>query len=301
MIMLAAGFGQMALAAALLHVNIIAANPITVVAGIIRIGWAYLWPCLLAGISLAFTVLGVVGLLYKMPRMWMEALALWGYWVLVLYLGMVSIRMMGLTYHAARPRPGVVPAPAAVGDFAASWQALREFVSLTITPEPSSLAIYRLDDWRVGTANQDWLGAPWRASSKRSMGQAPTNLSRAIRDPDASIEIATRRHSAGVVGSDPAASVSEMGSSSGSGASVMTAAPPPLMLINLPGAVCSTVRSIQCSVARVARSRVALPEPMLFVAFEYFAERQPGHELQPHDVLAGGLGGNHDDSGFQAL
>ena len=103
LIMLAAGFGQMALAAAMLHENIVAANPITVVAAIVRIGWAYLWPCLLAGISLAFTVLGVFGLLYKMPRMWMEAVALWGYWVFVLYLGMVSIRMMGLTYHAHAP------------------------------------------------------------------------------------------------------------------------------------------------------------------------------------------------------
>ena len=103
LIMLAAGFGQMALAAAMLHENIVAANPITVVAAIARIGWAYLWPCLLAGISLAFTVLGVFGLLYKMPRMWMEAVALWGYWVFVLYLGMVSIRMMGLTYHAHAP------------------------------------------------------------------------------------------------------------------------------------------------------------------------------------------------------
>jgi hypothetical protein len=101
--MLAAGFAQMGLAAALLHENIIGANPITVVAGIFRIGWAYLWPCLLAGIALAFAVLGFIGLLYKMPRMWMEAVALWGYWVLILYLGMVSIRMMGLTYHAHAP------------------------------------------------------------------------------------------------------------------------------------------------------------------------------------------------------
>jgi hypothetical protein len=103
LIMMAAGFGQMALAAALLHENIIAANPITVIAAIFRIGWAYLWPCLLAGIALAFTVVGVFLLLYKMPRMWMEAVALWSYWVLVLYLGMVSIRMMGLTYHAHAP------------------------------------------------------------------------------------------------------------------------------------------------------------------------------------------------------
>jgi hypothetical protein len=38
--------------------------------------------------------------------MWMEAVALWVYWVLVLYLGMVSIRMMGLTYHAHAPDLG---------------------------------------------------------------------------------------------------------------------------------------------------------------------------------------------------
>ena len=103
LIMLAAGFAQMALAAAMLHENIVAANPITVVAAVVRIGWAYLWPCFMAGIALAFTVFGVFLLLYKMPMMWMEALALWGYWVLVLYLGMVSIRMMGLTYHAHAP------------------------------------------------------------------------------------------------------------------------------------------------------------------------------------------------------
>jgi hypothetical protein len=87
----------------MLHENIVAANPITVILAIVRIGSAYLWPCLLAGIALAFTVLGVALLLYKMPQMWMEALALWAYWVLVLYLGLVSIRMIGLTYHAHAP------------------------------------------------------------------------------------------------------------------------------------------------------------------------------------------------------
>ena len=32
--------------------------------------------------------------------MWMEAVSLWGFWVLLLYLGMVVMRMLGLTYHA---------------------------------------------------------------------------------------------------------------------------------------------------------------------------------------------------------
>ena len=126
--MLAAGFAQMALAAALLHENIVAANPITVVAAIVRIGWAYLWPCLLAGIALAFTVLGVVLLLYKMPRMWMEARGA------VDVLGARALPGHGVDPHDGadlpRPcsRPGLVQAPAAVGDVAASWAALRQFV-----------------------------------------------------------------------------------------------------------------------------------------------------------------------------
>jgi hypothetical protein len=98
--MVGAGYAQMALAAALLHENVVAANPITVFGAIGRLGWSYLRPCLLATVALAATVLGVWGLLYKMPRMWMEALALWAYWVIVLYLAMATLRMMGLTYHA---------------------------------------------------------------------------------------------------------------------------------------------------------------------------------------------------------
>ena len=100
LIMLGAGYAQMALAAALLHENIIAANPITVVSSILRLGVVYLRPCLFASITLVFAGLGVWGLFYKMPSMWMEALALWGYWVLTLYGAMVTLRMMGLTYHA---------------------------------------------------------------------------------------------------------------------------------------------------------------------------------------------------------
>ena len=99
---------------------------------VVRIGWAYLWPCMLAGIALAFTSLGVFLLLYKMPRMWMEAVALWMYWVLVLYLGMVSIRMMGLTYHATLPDLAWFKHRPQVGHHAASWSALLQ------TPEPAS-------------------------------------------------------------------------------------------------------------------------------------------------------------------
>jgi hypothetical protein len=98
--MMGAGYAQMALAASLLHENIIAANPFTVVSSIFRLRGSYLRPCLVASLTLVLSGLGVWGLLFKLPSMWMEALALWAYWVAVLYSAMVTLRMMGLTYHA---------------------------------------------------------------------------------------------------------------------------------------------------------------------------------------------------------
>jgi hypothetical protein len=100
LVVIGAGYAQMALAASLLHENILAANPVTVIVGIFKIGWVYLQPSVIAGLTLALTVFGVWGLLYKMPRMWMEAVALWAYWFLMLYFAMVALRMLGLTYHA---------------------------------------------------------------------------------------------------------------------------------------------------------------------------------------------------------
>jgi len=95
-----AGYALMALAAALLHDSIIAANPYTVIMAILRIGSGYVRPCVVAGCALILAGLGVWGLLYRMPTMWLEALALWGFWVFFFYEAMVVFRMMGLTYHA---------------------------------------------------------------------------------------------------------------------------------------------------------------------------------------------------------
>jgi hypothetical protein len=100
LIVVGTAFGQMALAAALLHDTIIAANPFTVLIAILRVGWAYVIPCLVTSVALVLGGLGVYGLLFRMPRMWMEAVALWAFWVFVLYEGMVVMRMLGLTYHA---------------------------------------------------------------------------------------------------------------------------------------------------------------------------------------------------------
>jgi hypothetical protein len=98
--LLAIGYAQMALAAALLHDNLLAANPVTVLLAVFRIGWDYLRPCLVAAIALVLAVLAGWSLLYHMPTMWMEGLAIWAFWVFVFYEAMVVVRMMGLTYHA---------------------------------------------------------------------------------------------------------------------------------------------------------------------------------------------------------
>jgi hypothetical protein len=95
-----AGYALMALAASLLHDSIIAANPITVIAAIFRLGTGYLRPCIVAGSAMVLAGIAVWGLLYRMPTMWIEGLAIWGFWVFFLYEAMVVLRMMGLTYHA---------------------------------------------------------------------------------------------------------------------------------------------------------------------------------------------------------
>ena len=100
LILLAVGYAQMALAASLLHDNIIAANPFTVFMAIFRIGWDYLRPCLVAAFLLVGTGMAAWGLIYQMPTMWIEGLAIWLFWVLLFYGAMVVVRMMGLIYHA---------------------------------------------------------------------------------------------------------------------------------------------------------------------------------------------------------
>jgi hypothetical protein len=100
LITLGAGYAQMALAAALLHDNIIAANPVTVISAIARIGWDYLRPCLVAALVLVLAGVSVWAMIYKMPSMWVEGIAIWVFWLFLFYAAMVVVRMVGLTYHA---------------------------------------------------------------------------------------------------------------------------------------------------------------------------------------------------------
>jgi hypothetical protein len=95
---LGAVYAQMALLASLLHDDPLGANPITVVQGIIRIGWSYARPCLVSGVALALGVAAFGGIVQiKQPLL--AALGLWAFWVLALYLAMVALRVLGLCYH----------------------------------------------------------------------------------------------------------------------------------------------------------------------------------------------------------
>jgi hypothetical protein len=100
LIVLGAGYAQMGLAAALLHESLAGANPITVVLAIARIGWDYVLPSLVAGVSVMLTGAFLWTVLFRMPSLRLAALGLWGFWVFALYAAMVTLRMLGLTYYA---------------------------------------------------------------------------------------------------------------------------------------------------------------------------------------------------------
>jgi hypothetical protein len=85
----------MALVATLLHDDVRAANPITVVQAIVRVGVAFLGPCLLAGVVL-LAVLGMLTLAFAAPDVVSASLAMWAFWAFTLYAAMVLLRVLGL-------------------------------------------------------------------------------------------------------------------------------------------------------------------------------------------------------------
>jgi hypothetical protein len=95
---LGAVYAQMALLASILHDDPLGANPVTVIWGIRKIGWSYLRPCLVSGVALALGIAALAGAL-AITQPLLAAVALWGFWVLVLYLAMVALRVLGLCYH----------------------------------------------------------------------------------------------------------------------------------------------------------------------------------------------------------
>ncbi len=92
-------YALMALAAALLHENLLSANPVAVVLAIKRVGWDYVSPCVLTGLGIASAVLAWRFVLFHAPNIMVGVLGLWGCWVWGLYQAMVIFRTLGLTYH----------------------------------------------------------------------------------------------------------------------------------------------------------------------------------------------------------
>ncbi len=96
---LGASYAQMALVAALLHESLLAANPVTVLRSIARIGWEYLGPCLVTGMALALIFAAWTFVLLHSPSIEVGVFGLWACWVFTLYAAMVVFRVLGTTYY----------------------------------------------------------------------------------------------------------------------------------------------------------------------------------------------------------
>ncbi len=88
-------YAQMALLAALMYDSPLAANPVTVLLAIRKVGWAYIAPCVLTGSALVI-LSGLFGLVLRIGDPFGQAVALWLFWVTMLYAAMVVLRRLGL-------------------------------------------------------------------------------------------------------------------------------------------------------------------------------------------------------------
>jgi len=98
LVALGSAYSQMALLAALLHDDPLAANPITVVRAIVRVGWDY------AGISLLgsgfLVAMGGLFSLFMLARNSpLSIVLIWLFWLIFLYGVMVVLRCQGLFCH----------------------------------------------------------------------------------------------------------------------------------------------------------------------------------------------------------
>ena len=98
LVILGVSYAQMALMAALFHETLLAANPITVVSSITRIGWTYLIPCVVTTTLLLVAFSSWYLVLYHSPGVGWGVVGLWACWVMTLYLVMVLARMLGFLY-----------------------------------------------------------------------------------------------------------------------------------------------------------------------------------------------------------
>jgi len=100
LVIMGVGYAQMCLAASLLHETLVAANPLTVLVAIGRIGWDYVLPSVVTGVFVMLAGGWLWFTLFGIPSMRLAAVGLWGFWIFVLYASLVSARILGLTYYA---------------------------------------------------------------------------------------------------------------------------------------------------------------------------------------------------------
>lgn len=90
-----AAYAQMALVAVLIHDDPLAANPVTVVRAIVKVGWDYAGMCFLSGaflVSVGFQLT----LIAQIKEWWEYIPAFWFFWANFLYGAMVVLRRLGL-------------------------------------------------------------------------------------------------------------------------------------------------------------------------------------------------------------
>ena len=96
---LGGAYALMAVAAALLNENLLAANPAAVTLGIKRVGWDYVTPCLVAAWGVGSSLLVWRYVLFQAPNVMVGVFGMWGCWVWSLYQLMIIFRALGLTYY----------------------------------------------------------------------------------------------------------------------------------------------------------------------------------------------------------
>ena len=99
-------FAQLALVASLLHESLLAANPVTVVRSIARMGGSYLAPSVVSGLIFVADVTAWVLVLLHSPSLGIGLLGLWVCWVFTLYGAMVVFRTLGTVYYRHADRLG---------------------------------------------------------------------------------------------------------------------------------------------------------------------------------------------------
>ena len=98
LVVIGMAYAQMALLAALLHDDPLAANPITVIRAIARVGWDYVGISLLGG-GTAIAMVGLFTLFLEASGSIFSMVLIWLFWLIFVYAMMVVLRCQGLFCH----------------------------------------------------------------------------------------------------------------------------------------------------------------------------------------------------------